>query len=45
MAGHDGNVAHDHLYIGKHLVVDALKHIVGLILSFRHDQVGVVDQS
>ena len=45
MAGHDGNVAHDHIYIVKHLVVDALKHIVGLVLFFRHDQVGIVDQS
>ena len=45
VVGHNLNIALQHLYVGEDLVVDVLKHILGLLLPCRHDLIGVVNQA
>ena len=45
MVRHGFNVVLQHVYIGKHGIVDALQHIFRLGLAFNHNLIGVVDES
>ena len=45
MGGDSIDVAHHHIHVGEDVVVDALQHIVGLVLFGRFNFVGVVDET